>query len=136
MIEYIVAWSVPVKLQHVQNSAMQNITTMKCSNHVTVILADLHWLLVKYLLQYKVAVTDLHIYNLDAVPPVHVVSNHVVMVEIIQYGKSSIIFNRLNSGIYIYKFNQETSQNKMFRHVAQFQIARHHTSSLVQLTTD
>jgi len=50
---------------------------MKCSNHVTPILADLHWLLVMYLIQYKVAVTDLHIYNLDAVPPVHVVSNHV-----------------------------------------------------------
>jgi len=28
--------------------------------------------------QEVVVTTDLHIYNLDAIPPIHVVSNHVV----------------------------------------------------------
>jgi len=54
-------WSVPVKLQHVQNSTTQNVTTTKCSNHVTPILTDLNWLLVKYLIQYKVAVIVYHV---------------------------------------------------------------------------
>ena len=47
-------------------------TTLQCCD----------WLISKnlsrlFLLFYSVSPTDLHIYNLDAVPPIYVVSNHV-----------------------------------------------------------
>jgi len=45
------------KLQQVQNSAVRTVTRTRCFDHATPILADLHWLPVKYRIQYKVAVT-------------------------------------------------------------------------------
>jgi len=45
------------KLQRVQNSAAQIVTRTRRSDRATPILADLHWLPIKYRIQYKVAVT-------------------------------------------------------------------------------
>jgi len=45
------------KLKRVQNSAARIVTRTTRSDYATPILADLHWLPVKYRIQYKVAVT-------------------------------------------------------------------------------
>jgi hypothetical protein len=44
------------KLQRVQNSIARIITGRRLSDHITSVLADLHWLLVQYRIQYKLAV--------------------------------------------------------------------------------
>ena len=46
------------KSERVQNSAARIVTRTRRSDQATSIIADLHWLPVKYRTQYKVAVTD------------------------------------------------------------------------------
>jgi len=43
------------KLQRVQNSVARIITRRRLSDHITPVLADLHWLPVQYRIQYKLA---------------------------------------------------------------------------------
>jgi hypothetical protein len=44
------------KLQRVQNSVARIITRRRLSDHITPVLADLHWLQVQYRYQYKLAI--------------------------------------------------------------------------------
>ena len=45
------------KLQRVQNSTARIVTRSTRFDHITPVLADLHWLPVKYRIQFKIAVT-------------------------------------------------------------------------------
>jgi len=45
------------KLQRLQNSAARIVTGSRRSEHALPVLAELHWLPIKYRIQYKIAVT-------------------------------------------------------------------------------
>ncbi|XP_071394679.1 uncharacterized protein [Centroberyx affinis] len=56
------------KLQYVQNSAARLLTSTRCTDHITPVLHDLHWLPIKYRIHFKILLTTFKAIN-NLAPP-------------------------------------------------------------------
>src|SRR5260221_7542046 len=85
------------KLQRVQNSTARIVTRSTRFDHITPVLADLHWLPVKYRIQFKIAVTTFKV--LTTLEPSYltdIVRHHVPTRNLRSSGRNLLQDKRMN----------------------------------------
>ena len=86
------------RLQRVQNSVARIITRRRLSDHITPVLADLHWLPVQYRIQYKLAVITFKVLTTHEPSYLHdVIRYHAPTRHLRSDGRGLLHVDRANS---------------------------------------
>jgi hypothetical protein len=86
------------KLQRVQNSIARIITGRRLSDHITPVLADLHWLPVQYRIQYKLAVITFKVLTTHEPSYLHdLIQSHAPTRQLRSNGRSLLHVDRVKS---------------------------------------